>query len=273
MTTLDHISRAPAISDPSEWPLATCPDCGFKRPRPGGGEAVCDRCTGIRAEATIARLNAERLARKAAELEARRARLPELLTAAGCPTRYCGFTRAAWEQAFGPWDGGITSDLDGWTGEQPDTWLVLLHGATYGRRKTGLATALLGERIVAGKRCLWLDVASWCRDLQDAPFERRGEGDRRRTKSEIYDEAREAEVLLLDDWRGRQGEVESQRWWASEFAALLRHREAWILPTIGTANIQSLDELERIDPSLISRCDASRHVYPMPDDGIDFRRV
>lgn len=236
----------PALRDRSEWPQARCPHCGFERPHPWGGEQPCDDCREDAEE--LAKAEAARIA---AASGARRDQLPALLAKAGCPPKYRSFTRASWEQTYGPWGKGpVTARLDGWTGETPDSWLVLLYGL-FGRRKTGLATALLGERIVAGKRAVWLDSAEWAEEMK-AGF---ADGSSR----EVYERAAKAEVLLIDDLGSvlgaREGRRAEQTWWAEQCALLLRHRESWIKPTIVTANIGEVRELERIDASLVSRCD------------------
>jgi hypothetical protein len=236
----------PALRDPSEWPAARCPHCGHERPHPIGGEQPCDTCREDADE--LARAEAARITSGSHE---RRAILPALLSRAGCPTRYRNFTRQSWEQTYGPWGKGpVTAKLDGWTGEEPDSWLVLLYGR-YGVRKTSLATALLGERIVAGKRARWWDAAEFAQAMQA--------GIRDNSAMDVYEQLASAEVLLLDDLGsvigGREGRRAEQNWWAEQCALLLRHRESWVKPTIVTANIESVSELERVDASLVSRCD------------------
>lgn len=236
----------PALRDPADWPTARCPHCGHERPHPLGGEQVCDNCR--EDAATIER---EAAARVDAGRDERRAQLPALLARAGCPPRYRGFTRDAWEGAYGPWGKGpVTARLLDWTGETPETWLVMLYGL-FGRRKTGLATALLGERIVAGKRGLWIDAAEFAQAMQA--------GIKDGTSMEVYERAERVDVLLLDDLGAvigdRQGRRAEQSWWAEQCALLLRHRESHLKPTIVTSNLESVAQLERIDASLVSRCD------------------
>lgn len=250
--TLRPISSV--FRDRSEWPTATCPveGCGYTRPHPVGGTQVCDDCRQKRSAEVAQR----ELEQAATERQARLERLPGLLAAAGCPKRYQRFTRAAWEASFGPWQGPLSGRLDGWTGEIEELWLVLLYGL-YGRRKTSLATALLGERIVAGKRCVWLDAADWARRMQAAIG--RKDLAHAETPEGLYESAERAEVLLLDDLGAilgaREGRRAEQTWWCEQLALLLRSREAWIRPTIVTANIEEVRELARIDESLVSRCD------------------
>ena len=257
--------------DPSEWPFAICPECGVESTttrRPLGTKEICTNCLIKRhgpgqqetEEELQDRWAAERAEREARGRANRIANLSEFLSDAGCPPRYEGFTRTSWEAAYGPWAGSLTGRLDGWTGETADTWLVLLYGL-YGRRKTSLATALLGERIIAGKQCLWLDAVDWCQRMQA--------GFRDDTASDIYERAKEAAVLLLDDvgaiLGGRSGRREEQSWWAEQVAMLLRHREAWILPTIVTANVKSIAELGTIDNSLVPRMDVEL-AFEMPGE-------
>jgi len=237
---------ASILRDPSEWPLAACPTCDTSpRPHPHGafGPQQCDDCRDREAEIA-------REAWRRREYEDRRANLSALLSRANCPTRYKHFTRDAWEAAYGPWQGAVTGRLVGWTGEEPESWLVLLYGR-YGRRKTSLATALLGERIVAGKHGLWWDAAEWTHKLQV--------GIKDDTSAEVYRSAAAVDVLLLDDLGSvigaREGRRAEQTWWAEQLTLLLRHREAWCKPTIVTANIEAVDELGKIDRSLPSRCD------------------
>lgn len=236
----------PALRDRSEWPAATCPDCGFTRPHPLGGEQICDDCRDD-VEASIA---AEQTRLDAGRAERLRT-LPTLLRRAGCPPRYGAYTRASWEASFGAWPAGtVTAKLDGWTGEEPASWLVLFYGL-YGRRKTSLATALLGERIVAGKKAQWWDAAEFGRQMQA--------GIRDESAQDLYAKLAGAEVLLLDDLGSvvgaREGRRAEQTWWCEQLALLLRHREAYIKPTIVTANVESIGELARIDQSLVFRMD------------------
>lgn len=254
----NYISRPTLalLSESASWPLAKCPNCGHERRHPIGGAQTCDRCREENEIAEAAEVSSEELA---ALVEQRRERLPQLLAKAGCPKRYQSYTRASWEEIYGPWTGPkageVTPRLEGWTGESPETWLVLFYGA-YGQRKTSLATALLGERLVAGKQCVWLDTAEWVRDMKAAFGVERGEGT---TTEQIYERARDAEVLLCDDIGAvigaRSGNRGDQTWWKEEFSRLMRHREMWVKPTIGTANIRSVGELAEIDRSLVSRMD------------------
>ncbi len=244
------------LSDPKTWPLATCPACKEERHHPMGGLQICDDC----AEIQVAEESNMRLEREAEEqiqkLQRRREMLPQLLEKAGVPTRYANFTRASWEAKYFPWSRPIkgfeevTPKLVNWTGHSSSQWLVLMYGR-YGQRKTSLATALFSERIVAGEKGLWIDAATWIHEMK-AAFGKDNE-------EEIFEKAREADVLLVDDLGSilgaRSGARESQSWWKEQFALLFRDREMWVKPTITTANIMSISELGSIDHSLVSRMD------------------
>lgn len=200
---------------------------------------------------------ADRAAAEAIEqAKKRRAQLPNLLEKSGVPTRYAQFTRESWEQKYFPWEKpikgfeSVTPKLLTWSGHVGSEWLVIFYGR-YGQRKTSLATALFGERLVAGEKGLWLDAATWIHDMK-ARF---GKDD----EEEVFERARAADLLLVDDLGSilgaRSGAREQQSWWKEQFALLFRDREMWIKPTIVTANIMSISELGAIDHSLVSRMD------------------
>lgn len=243
-------------NDPSTWPLATCPTCKEERHHPLGGLQICDDCAEMQ---SVEEENA-RAERASAELieqmRKRREQLPRLLEKAGVPTRYANFTRDSWEAKYFPWARPIagfqevTPKLLKWTGHTASEWLVIFYGR-YGQRKTSLATALFGERLVAGEKGLWIDAATWIHDMK-ARF---GKDD----EEEVFERARNADLLLVDDLGAilgaRSGARESQSWWKEQFALLFRDREMWVKPTITTANIMSISELGAIDHSLVSRMD------------------
>lgn len=175
---------------------------------------------------------------------------------AGVPPRYRAYTKAAWEAEFNPWSrGSITSQLEGWTGrESPERWLVLLHG-TYRTRKTSMATALFLERLESGDAglCRWFDFVELVDSLEDAIDSQRGEID----SHEVWRRAFcDPGLALYDDIgavRARKADKGGGDWWRERFAAGIRHREMHCLPTIITANFESIDDLAVIDPTLPGR--------------------
>lgn len=252
----------------AERTAKTCP-CGESF---YGGEDKCPQCSDRE------RFDAVRIRQEeslAARLTAIRQNVPDALARAGTPTLYRNLTRASWEARYKAWeDSGATKPLIAWLGRQsggswpteaPSDWLVMFYGL-YGRRKTGLATALLGELLCAGRGGLWIDACDW--------IERQQRGIANGTAGAVYDEAAEVDVLVIDDLcsvlTARDGtKRDEQAWWRERLALLLRHRHAHVKTTIVTANIERLEELARIDGSLVSRMDVP-HAYELK--GEDRRR-
>jgi len=174
----------------------------------------------------------------------------ELLRRSGAPPRYAGLTRASWEAKYGPWstDPVMKTVMD-WTGTGED-WLVLLYGPAYGQRKTGAATALLGEQLVRGRRGVWIDQADWVRRLR-AGWSRGGGV---ASEEEVFRRAADAEVLLIDDI-GAVSAIRDNAYYREQVAEVIRYREANEAATLATLNADRWTDIERLHPSLVSRCD------------------
>jgi len=217
--------------DPAGWQVWTC-SCGAVERTPYvPPDKLCEAC-------------------RAGGDEARLPEVCELLRRAGAPRRYARLTRASWKEAYGPWsEHAAMRRLVDWTGSGPE-WLVLIYGPAYGQRKTGAATALLGEQLARGRRGVWIDQADWIRRLRAGWSLGKGVA----AEEEVYRRAAHAEVLLLDDI-GAVSAIRDAAYWREQCAELLRHREAEELPTIVTANLSSWTDVAKIHPSLVSRCD------------------
>lgn len=249
--SIDPVSWEEHLAE--KWSIATCPECGLQRKHPKGGSVLCDPCRKLeeseektRADDWVAE-QSRRHRRKQLE------NMPAVLTAAGIPKRYQAFTRESYETKFGAWadDDDLRALID-WEGTGADDWLAVFYGK-YGRRKTGLATAVLVEQIKRGRDCLWLDMNEWL-DKLEASFGNEFSELSQQLRTEY---AASVEVLLLDDVGsirgGRTGRREAQSWWRERVASLLRSREMHQRATLLTGNFSNIEELARIDASLPSR--------------------
>jgi hypothetical protein len=202
--------------------------------------------------------------------------LERAVSRAGIPTRYRRYTRESWEARYGPWStSGLPEAFLSWPSQDPEEWLVALYGR-YGRRKTSLGTALFIQGLSRGLSGVWLDMNDWVDEMEAGIADG--------NSSALFMEARNAQLLLIDDLgsiRGARGsrKLEDQGWWREKVAAVLRYREAWILPTAVTSNLTGPGEgipreatfphgLSVIDRSLVSRMDVRLAVEMT---GRDFR--
>ena len=190
---------------------------------------------------------------RARRLDSVRSHLWKHLEDCGTPAGYSSFTRASWEKRFGSWeDHDIFRNLIGWPNDCPmrdesrHDWLILLYGK-YGRRKTGLSTAIMGEALCMGRSCRFEDMNSWLRELRAHDFV---------NYESVWSRAANVDVLVFDDVGSikgaRIGGRRDSDWWKEEVSELLRFRHMHVKPTIVTSN-GDIDSLGEIDRSLPSR--------------------
>ncbi len=183
---------------------------------------------------------------------------------AGVPRQYLEFTREHWEANIGPWGQGLLRGLESWPPRicSSADWLVAIYGK-FGRGKTSLATALLGEALRKSRTAKWIDCNDWIDAMEAAMAEPGGQ-------AREYLAVRDVPVLVLDDLGAIRGgrtaaKAESRSWWREKVASLLRHREMQLMPTVITSNLVKpavgVAEHETwpaglalFDRSLISRC-------------------
>ncbi len=221
---------------PNAWHAVGCQRCGEEMRVPfAPSDGLCGRCRSRR------RQGCEPL-------------LEERLLAAGAPRKYAALTRAAWERKYGAWDGHPQyRHLVGWPQEhQADSWLLLIFSDGYGDRKTGLATAVLGEAIQHGLRGRWISQSDWLREIRSAW----SGGPQVDPEPVVWRRAAGAPVLLFDDLGGVAGLQKSDKtWWRLQVTQLLHYRECRQRPTIVTANFSDWRQVGRIHQSLVSRMD------------------
>lgn len=246
---------SPGSLDPADWPVVRCPSCGNERkvppavarhfPDESGRE--CADCSAERREAKDAKV-------KALELARRRANPEPLLRQAGVPAEYARFTRPSWEREYGRWDNHEKARrLIGWPasrtlvgGEQ----FVVLYGP-YGVRKTSFAASMLGEALARELTGRWEDAFDWLCDLK---------GDGFKHYDEIWNRIKSPDVVVFDDFAsvvgGRAVSHRMDETWAFEqLTAAARWRHMHGRPTLFTINVESISDLEVIDPCLPSRFD------------------
>lgn len=249
--------------DPEGWPLATCPTCDSsprRVPPPvlrrrgidldaESPEIPCDDCVVRSTAAEAERVQEANVRRQEAERRRRRENLPSLLSKAGAPPVYARLSRETWEARYGLWEDHEKSRrYIGWPGDGFDLYdgdqIICLYGL-YGRRKTGFATAILGECIVAGMSAVWIDTATWLRAMKADGFSR---------QDAEWERVISADVRLFDDFGGVVGSrgARSESWDLEKMAEVARYCHMNALPTIYTTN-GSLDDLAAIDGSLPSR--------------------
>lgn len=233
---------------PESWGTYECTRCSksMRQPfRPSDG--LCSDC-------------------RKAEEEASAPALEERLVAAGTPQRYARFTRASWERRYGAWKNHPDlRRLVGWPTEHDDrSWLVLVTSPGHGERKTGLATAILGEAIEQGLPGRWLSQSGWLRDLKASWTQARRGGE---SEAEVWSRAADARVLVFDDLGGVEaaGAAKAGKpWWAIQVAQLLRERESRLLPTIVTAGFGDWRRVGELHSSLVLRMDTPLRIKLPP---------
>ncbi|HVT60355.1 MAG TPA: hypothetical protein VHR45_18425 [Thermoanaerobaculia bacterium] len=166
--------------------------------------------------------------------------LAERLAAAGVWEEYLHCSRESWH---GEWP---EAQLDGFgRGPRP---LCTIFGAV-GSGKTHLATAILGEWLRGGGRGLWQETSTALAEIKRAMAGGGGEG----LGDRLVDRLKSHEhLLVLDDLLSEQG----TDWTESLLSHVLRYRQGRRLPTVITANVTDLVDLDRIEPRLSSRCGA-----------------
>lgn len=264
---------APSLLRSSRFEMteSDCPEgCGNTVTHPKRFPARrCDECREREIEAHRLAVEEDEKRKQHKRLQQIRSDLPEFLSRAGVPDRYQRYTRQSWEAKYKPWtDSSINSIHEErftlyqissrWIAQEnrPDDWLAVFFGK-HGRRKTSLGTSLVGEALVNGLSCLWIDAESWIDALEYGMREPSWNDPDWFPTAEVFKRAANAERLLIDDLgairAGRTGRRDEQDWWKERLALLLRHRESWLLPTIVTSNMTSLGELAHINHSLPSR--------------------
>jgi hypothetical protein len=161
--------------------------------------------------------------------------LRERLAAAGVWEEYLGCTRESWR---GEWPGAQL-------GEFGKTVQMCTIFGPVGSGKTHLATAILGEWLAAGGRGRWRETSSVVEEVKRAMAAASAEG--------LIDELKAgSHLLVLDDLLTEQG----TDWTEALLSQVLRYRLGRRMPTVVTANVADLVDLDRIEPRLSSRCGA-----------------
>jgi chromosomal replication initiation ATPase DnaA len=159
--------------------------------------------------------------------------LPQRLTAAGVWSDHLHCTRETWR---GEWPSDKLREF----GKKRHFCTVF---GPVGSGKTHLATAILGQWLLAGGRGLWRESSTTVEEIKRAMAG--GKADR------LIDELKSAErLLVLDDLLTEQG----TDWTEFLLSHVLRYRQGRHLPTVITANVTDLVELDAIEPRLSSRC-------------------
>lgn len=155
--------------------------------------------------------------------------------------------------AAGVWMDHLHCSRETWRGEWPADQLrefgKTRHFCTVigpvGSGKTHLATAILGEWLLAGGRGWWRESSSTIEEIKRGMA---GGG-----ADKLIDELKSAgRLLVLDDLLTEQG----TDWTESLLSHVLRYRQGQHLPTVITANVTDLVDLDGIEPRLSSRCGA-----------------
>lgn len=280
------------FTSPEDWPKYICKTCSMTYHHPAFQEVLeCEKCRDGREAAERRQIRAQReqeaQSREQERLAGLRGNLQAHMTAAGVPTGYLRYTKASWERLYGPWRSrDSTAQLERWPSEglDPQEWLVIFYGP-YGRRKTSMATSLLSEAIMGDMSCQWWDMNHYLAELKVGIRRERAEADVISGKirhlprelesvkpySLIQRRAWDCDFLVIDDLGSLKGARSSRdSWWKEEIGGLLRHRHAWVRPTVVTTN-GKIENLDVIDPSLVSRMDVEL-AFDMDVDGIDHRR-
>lgn len=292
MNSLSGSLRGTRYSSIDEWPEHACGTCEktFRHPA-RTPRTECSDCESDREQREAEEAHQHRLEEEARRERDRiadlRANLATHQAHAGVPAGYRRYTRGAWETLYGAWEGReSTRKLIDWPAADLDPldWLVVFYGP-YGRRKTSMATSILGEAICRDMSCVWWDMNDYLEKLKLGIRREKAESAiAKGTLSYMPRElenvqpytlikrwAWESDLLLLDDLGSLKGaRPSSDAWWREEIAGLLRHRHAWLRATIVTTNGQ-IEDLHIIDASLVSRMDV-RLAFDM-DDGTDYRRA
>jgi chromosomal replication initiation ATPase DnaA len=155
--------------------------------------------------------------------------------------------------AAGVWTSHLHCTRETWRGEWPAEQLrefgKTRHFCTVfgpvGSGKTHLATAMLADWLLAGGRGLWRESSTTIEEIKRGIAGGRAEG--------LIDELKAAgRLLVLDDLLTEQG----TDWSEFLLSHVLRYRQGRQLPTVITANVTDLVDLDAIEPRLSSRCGA-----------------
>jgi chromosomal replication initiation ATPase DnaA len=175
--------------------------------------------------------------------------------------------------AAGVWEQYLHCTRDTWRGAWPAAELadfgIARHLCTIvgrvGSGKTHLATAILGEWLQRGGRGLWRETSAALEEIKRAVSTGGGSGGSGGTAGadRLIDDLKSARhLLVLDDLFTQQATD-----WADFTAShVLRYRLGRQRPTIVTANVTDLLELDRIEPRLGSRCGAGIVIALAGDD-------
>jgi DNA replication protein DnaC len=156
-------------------------------------------------------------------------------------------------QAAGVWESHLHCCRATWRGDWPAAQLHEFGSRRHlctvfgpvGTGKTHLATAILGEWLLAGGRGLWREASSAIESIKRGLAA--GNADR------LVDELKSPlHLLVLDDLLTEQG----TDWSEFLLSHVLRYRQGRQLPTVITANVTDLVDLDAIEPRLSSRCGA-----------------
>jgi chromosomal replication initiation ATPase DnaA len=159
--------------------------------------------------------------------------LAERLAAAGVWEEYLHCTREAWR---GTWP---AAQLQGFGS---DRHLCTILGPV-GSGKTHLATAILGEWLGGGGRGRWWETSTMLAEARQGVAAGSGARLSEKLKSAKH-------LIVLDDVLSQQG----TDWTDALISQVVRYRHGRHLPTVITANVANLVELDRIEPRLGSRC-------------------
>ncbi len=160
----------------------------------------------------------------------------ELLAAAGVWERYRHCTRETWDSTWATWPAKALANF-------PEPHSTLTVFGLVGAGKTHLATAVLADRLRAGKPGMWRDVSATLAEIKRGFSSGNAEALTAQLCSPRH-------LLALDDLYAEQ----STDWSESLLSYVLRHRHGRRLPTIITANVPDLLKLDDIEPRLSSRC-------------------
>jgi chromosomal replication initiation ATPase DnaA len=168
--------------------------------------------------------------------------LAERLAAAGVWEEYLHCTRETWR---GAWPAAKLAELG------RSQHLCTIFGRV-GSGKTHLATAVLGEWLRGGGRGLWRETSAALEQIKRA-MAGGGDGGAGGGADRLIDELKSGRhLLVLDDLLTQQGTD-----WADFMVShVVRYRQGRQLPTVVTANVTDLVELDRIEPRIGSRCGA-----------------
>ena len=171
--------------------------------------------------------------------------LAERLAAAGVWEQYLHCTRDTWR---GAWPAAELADF----GIAHHLCTIL---GRVGSGKTHLATAILGEWLERGGRGLWRETSAALEEIKRAVSTGGGTGGTGGIAGadRLIDDLKSARhLLVLDDLLTQQ----ATDWADFMVSHVLRYRQGRQRPTIVTANVTDLLELDRIEPRLSSRCGA-----------------